>query len=361
MNGILQQQILGNTLLNYIFALGFFVAALVVLAIVKKILLSRLHQFIETKDKHVSGVFLGLTDKIVPILYVAAFYLAVQRLVIEPQTSKVISAFCIAVATIQFIRIFLTASLFFLQGFLMKMYPDGGNFIAKSLGTLLRIAVWSWGVVFILSNMGFNVSAVVAGLGIGGVAVALASQHIFSDLFNYFVIFLDRPFAEDDFIVVGDVMGNIEHIGIKSTRIRALSGEQIIIANSDLSSNRIRNFKRMDKRRIVFKFGVTYETPVELLRKIPDMVKSIIVKNKKAAVDRVHFLSFGAYSLDYEVVYFVLSADYNIYMDIQQAINLEMIEIFAKNGIEFAYPTQVEYFKHLNGAAAETSPKITSS
>ena len=151
--------------------------------------------------------------------------------------------------------------------------------------------------------------------------------------------FFDRPFEIGDFIIVGDVLGTVEYIGLKTTRIKSLQGEQIIFSNSNLTNSRIHNYKRMNERRVVFKLGVVYDTGTEKLEKIPKIVKSIINEQPQTRFDRAHFISFGEYSLNIEIVYYMLSADYNQYMDVQQKINLRIYDEFAALGIEFAFPT----------------------
>jgi small-conductance mechanosensitive channel len=210
----------------------------------------------------------------------------------------------------------------------------------KGIGGLLNFVIWVLALLFLLDNMGVQISAVVAGLGIGGIAVALAAQAVLGDLFSYFVIFFDKPFAVGDFIVVGDKMGVVENVGIKTTRLRALGGEQLVFSNTDLTNSRVHNFKKMERRRIVFKLGVTYQTSSEKLRRIPQMVKDIILSQAEAEFDRGHFASYGDFSLNFEFVYYVIGADYAKYMDVQQAINLAIFEAFEKEGIEFAYPSQ---------------------
>ncbi|MFN3484834.1 MAG: mechanosensitive ion channel family protein [Planctomycetota bacterium] len=207
-------------------------------------------------------------------------------------------------------------------------------------GFLGRVALWTAVFLLILDNFGVRVTALLAGLGVGGIAVALAVQNILGDLFASISIVLDRPFEIGDFIVVGDCLGTVEYIGLKTTRVRALSGEQIVFSNSDLLSSRIRNFKRMYERRVVFTIGVTYETPYEKLTAIPGMLRSIVEAQPNVRFDRAHFQRYGEYALVFEVVYFVQRPEYNVYMDVQQAINLEIYRRFAAEGIEFAYPTQ---------------------
>jgi small-conductance mechanosensitive channel len=196
-----------------------------------------------------------------------------------------------------------------------------------------------------LDNLGIDITALVAGLGIGGIAVALAVQNIFGDLFASLSITLDRPFVVGDFLTVGEVLGTVESIGIKSTRLRSLSGEQIVMPNSDLLSSRVRNYGRMLERRVVFATAVTYETPIDLLERIPRLIREIVEAQTDTRFDRSHFAAHGAASLDFETVYYVRSPDYNRYMDIQQAINLAVYRRFAAEGIEFAFPTQTVFVR----------------
>lgn len=210
----------------------------------------------------------------------------------------------------------------------------------RAISALARSALYIVIVLLALDNFGVNISALVAGLGVGGVAVALAAQNILGDLFASLSIVLDKPFVIGDYVVVGTEMGNVEKIGLKTTRVRSLTGEQLIFPNSDLLQSRIRNFKRMEERRILFSFGVIYQTSHEKLQAIPDMVKRIVDEQQNARFDRAHFKAFGGSSLDFEVVYWVRVPDYAAYMDVQQVINMEMYKLFEAEGIEFAYPTQ---------------------
>jgi len=237
----------------------------------------------------------------------------------------------------------------------------------KPLLSLVKFIFWIIGIIFLMANLGIDVTAALAGLGVGGIAVAIAAQGILGDLFSYFVIFFDKPFALGDFIVFGDKAGVIERIGIKSTRIRVLSGELLIMANSDLTSARIHNYKQMLRRRVVFKVGVVYETPADKVEKIPTIIKDIIasVQTIEGVIcDRSHFSAFGDFSLNFETVYYVPSSDYAIYMDTQQEIYQKLFRAFKKEGIGFAYPTQLVYTKSGATSSVETEvvpppPQIT--
>lgn len=201
-------------------------------------------------------------------------------------------------------------------------------------------AIWIVAVLAAIDNLGFNVGTLIAGLGIGGVAVALATQNILGDLFASLSIVIDKPFAVGDFIIVGTEMGTVEHIGLKSTQIRSLSGEQLVIGNADLLKSRIRNFKRMAERRVVFRLGVIYQTSPGQLEQIPVMIRKAVEAQEQTRFDRSHFVNFGDSSYDFETVYWVTSPEYLTYADIHQAVCLDLIRQFAAAGIEFAYPTR---------------------
>lgn len=220
---------------------------------------------------------------------------------------------------------------------------EGNGASTTHLGILafvMRTALWVVVLLAMLNNLGFDITALIASLGIGGVAVALAVQNILGDLFASLSIALDKPFLVGDFIVVDNLMGTVKHVGLKTTRIQSLSGEELIVANNDLLKSRIRNFKHMDERRVVFSFGLTYNTAPEVLEALPEQLRAIITGIEQTRFDRAHFKSFGAYSLDFEVVYYVTSADFNLHMDIQQAINLALMRHLRALGVEFAFPTQ---------------------
>ncbi|MFQ5352739.1 MAG: mechanosensitive ion channel family protein, partial [Candidatus Binatia bacterium] len=193
-----------------------------------------------------------------------------------------------------------------------------------AVGFVARLLLYSAVVLLALDNLGVDISALLAGIGVGGIAIALATQNVLGDVFNSLSIVLDKPFEVGDFIVVGDVRGNVERIGVKTTRLRSLQGEQIVFANSDLVGSRIQNYKSMKERRVQFQFGVTYQTSADQLAAIPDMVRDIMAAVGSVRLDRVHFQGYGDFALIFEVVYYIQSADYVAFMDKQQEINLEL-------------------------------------
>lgn len=286
-------------------------------------------------------LLLLMEKKLIPLLYFVVLYISVRSLTLIPSVNKFINVAVAVILAFFGIRLIIAVINYSLDTYSRKKSLDTSTRQSyKSILTIVKVIIWGIGVTFLLDNLGFKISTVIAGLGIGGIAVALAAQTILGDLFSYFVIFFDRPFEIGDFIIVGDYMGSIEYIGIKTTRVRSLGGEQLVFSNTDLTNSRIRNYKRMEKRRVVFKLGVVYQTGTEQLKEIPGIIRNAIENVSDTVFDRAHFSSYGNFSLDFEVVYYVMSSDYNKYMDIQQEINFTIKEKFEKRGIEFAYPTQ---------------------
>ena len=218
----------------------------------------------------------------------------------------------------------------------------------KVFGILFKTVIYSLAVLMILDNFGIEITPLIASLGVGGIAIAIALQAVLADLFAAFAIYFDKPFKEGDFIIVGEDLGTVKHIGIKTTRIQTLQGQELIISNSELTNSRVNNYKRMEERRISFSVGVEYSTPSQKLNKINYIAKKAVESTKHARFDRSHFKAFGDFSLNFEIVYYVTSPDYAIYMDTQQEINFKIQEAFEKEGIVFAFPTQtihVDSFK----------------
>lgn len=224
----------------------------------------------------------------------------------------------------------------------------------RALGFIARFVVWTLLLVTALDSLGFKVSALVTGLGVGGIAVALAVQNILGDLLAAMAIVLDKPFVVGDYIVVDTFSGTVEHIGLKTTRVRSLGGEQIIFSNAELLKSRVRNYKRLVERRIAFFTDVRYDTPPAVIARIPALLQELVEAQEPVRFDRSHFAAFGESALRFETVYHVLDADYKRYMDIQQAINLGLLERFAAMGVEFAFPSRTVY--HVNAAVAGGEP-----
>jgi len=337
--------IFNNRVLDYLICISIFLISILVIKLFRRFVLARLKRWAERTTTTFDNFLIEIIDKnLLPLLYFGAFYLSIRTLTLNPVLSKVIDILGLALLTIFVIRSLISLINYILYVFWLRKEKDEAKERSlKVILSVIKVVVWGLGIVFLLDNLGFQISTVIAGLGIGGVAVALAAQAILGDLFSYFAIFFDRPFEIGDFIIVGDYLGTIEHIGIKTTRIRSLGGEQIVFSNADLTNARVRNYKRMDQRRVVFKLGVTYQTTLKQVKEIPIIIRNVIKNTKDTVFDRAHFFSYGDFSLVFEVVYYVLSRDYNKYMDIQQEINFAIKEEFQKRGINFAYPTQTLY------------------
>lgn len=224
----------------------------------------------------------------------------------------------------------------------MTTHSDGARKASSMIMFfMLRLVTWTVAFLMLLDNFGFNITTLVASLGIGGIAVALATQNILGDLFASLSIMIDKPFEIGDFIIVGEALGAVEYIGLKTTRLRSLGGEQIVFSNGDLLRSRIHNHKRMQTRRVAFILRVAYGTSDERLARIPEKVRAIVDARDDVVFDRAHFFRYGEWSLDYEIVYHFQSPDYNLHMDAQQAILLEIYRCFERDRIQFAHPLSV--------------------
>lgn len=363
---LLKSEFYGNGLTQWGLAAGLSAATLIVALAVRLVLSRTLPAPASGKDLSWPAVFHELVIRTSTLfLIVAALYAGTTLLSLPEQLHKLISsAFVIAV----FVQLALWADRIASALLAWRLAPLGAKSAMRNALSLIefavRVAIWSLALLLIFENLGFNVTALVAGLGVGGIAVALAAQSVLGDLFSSLAIVLDRPFEVGDFISFDGQSGTVERIGIKTTRIRALTGEQVAISNSDLVSARVHNFKRMTERRVVLVLGATYDTSAAKLERIPGMVKTIIEAQESVRFDRAHFRSFGDSALQFEIVYWVQSADYDVYMDCQQAINFAIFRAFEDDDIEFAFPSQTLYVPGLESAAdgkAETGGEKPSS
>jgi small-conductance mechanosensitive channel len=306
----------------------------------------------KTTTKIDNKFVMAFEQKIKPflnLLYFGVFYFSIKQLNFNPQIEKFLNIFFIVLLTFFGVRFLLSILIYSMETYWIKKEKDPSKKqTLKGIMTILNLVAWSIVIIILLDNLGIKVSALVAGLGIGGIAIALAAQTLLGDFFSYFIIFFDRPFKIGDFIIVGDYLGTVDRIGLKTTRIHSLSGEQIVFSNQDLTNSRVRNYKRMDRRRVSFQFGVIYQTSLEQLKKIPRIVENIITNIPETSFDRAHFASYGDSGLIFEVVYYVLSNDYNKYMNVQQEINFQLKEVFEREEIEFAYPTQTIFLTNEN-------------
>ncbi len=347
----------GNTLPDWGLAFALAVALTLVLDFLKRLVARRLARYArrtQTIFDDITAETLAGTRRLA--LLIVSTYLASLTLTLSASASQLLTRVLVITLLAQsamWAHRFIT--LWLAKYALLKKESDAAAVTtAEFLGFVGKIALWMLAFVLVLDNVGLDVTALVASLGIGGIAIALAVQNVLGDILASLSIAVDKPFVIGDFIIVGEDKGTVEHIGLKTTRVRSLSGEQLVFSNADLLQSRIRNYKRMSERRAVFTFGVVYQTPLDRLKRIPAMVRSIVEAQARTRLDRVHFKDYGDSALNFEVVYFVNDPDYGVYMDIQQEINLALFARFAQEGIDFAYPTRT---LHLNGAVqTKTNP-----
>lgn len=344
--------VFGNSYMDYAVAGGVALAGFAVLWIVKTIGLRFAGNLAGRTITRLDDGMVELTGKyLMPPLYLGVICGALHLLELSEGAWDVVNVTAAVLFTFFGVRLVLGVVRFLLVDYWLGKRDDREHLTGQieAMMPLVGFVVWLTGIIFLVDNLGFDIGAVVAGLGIGGVAVALAASAVLGDLFAYITIMFDRPFKIGDFVIVGDFMGAIESIGLKSTKIRSLGGEQVIFSNKALTDSRIRNYKRMERRRVVFKVGVTYGTSLEELREVPGLIEEIITLVEDTVFDRAHFSSFADSALEMEVVYYVMGADYNKYMDIQQAINLRIKEAFEARGIDFAFPTRTLHLVRTDG------------
>lgn len=332
-----------NSLLDWLIATAIAAGASLVLLLARRAIRAYNRRLQTTAETELLEIPMQVLSRTALLFFVAlALFLGVQWLTIGPGTARIVDS-------ILTIALFWQAGVWGVEATAAWLDRKRKRSMAADraaigslgiIGFILNVVIWALVLLLTLDNLGVDITALVAGLGIGGIAVALAVQNVLGDLFASLSITLDRPFVVGDFLAVGDFLGSVEYIGIKSTRLRSLSGEQIIMSNSDLLSSRVRNYGRMSERRVVFSTSITYETPIDLVERIPGLIREIVESQQGTRFDRSHFARHAAASLDFETVYFVLSADFNRYMDVQQAINIRLHRELAKLGVEFAYPTQ---------------------
>lgn len=337
---------------------GTIVVALLVFAglnvlfwLLRKIIIVRLEALSSKTSTDIDDTVIGAVRGIRTWVYsTVSLYAALNLFEWSELTDKIFLGIFLAAVLWQLIEIAICFISYAVERYARQHQVDGmidanTSTMAELIRLIARIVLWTLGGLFLLSNLGINVTSLLAGLGIGGIAVAFALQGVLSDLFASFSIYLDRPFRIGDFIVVGNDSGTVEKIGVKSTRIRTLQGEELVISNAELTTARVQNFKRMDERRIVTTVGVTYDTEYQLLEQLPQIVKDAFESFEGGRLDRVFFTAFGDSALQYEIVYYIESPDMVDYLEVQQRFNLQLFKTFAEKGIAFAYPTQTIYTK----------------
>jgi len=326
-------------------AITAFAITFVALYVIKFVLINRLNGFASKTKTDIDDFLVDLINVWnFPSIIAASLLLFIELYGFGDAISLIIDTTLLIFLSLYFIQsIRKTISYALKKGLKRKSAND--ILIISAANTASTIVLYTVLILVVLQNVGIDITALVTGLGIGGIAIAFALQNILGDIFSAFTIYFDKPFAPGDIVLVNDDIGEVKKIGLRSTRIKTLRGEELVISNQELASARIHNFDNMGSRRIFTTIGVLYETDPKKLKTLPDMLRAIIDPLAGVDFERAHLLGFGAYSINYEIVYNILSKDYNEYMDIQQEINFAIIDLFAKHKIEFAYPTQVQYNK----------------
>ncbi len=338
---------LGNSISLYLEAFLVFLLLYVFLGLIQNIVLVRLRYISKKTETDVDDFIIQTISSIKPRVYFyISLYIGIQRLSLDVWLDKIFYALVLFVVVYQVVYT-IGSIMEYLFDKRFKEDEAHSKYAARFVGGLIKWSLWIVGVLLIVQNLGINVTSLIAGLGIGGIAIAFALQNVLGDLFASLAIYLDKPFIVGDIIKVGDYIGEVDKIGIKTTRVRSLIGEEVVFSNSDLLSSRIQNFKKLEKRRVVFSLDLVYETSPEVLKTLPDLVGQII-KESGTEFGRAHFKAFKDSAISFEVVYFVESGDYDTYVDIEHTINMKLHEVFKEKGIEFAYPTVLHYNKNLS-------------
>lgn len=335
---------LNNELLAYIRSFLIFASLFISFKIFNGFLLKRFSLLAEKTKHNIDDILIDIIKSIKPLFYIfISLYISLKFLNIGDFLQRILDIVLIIWLVVEAMRAISIIINYFVKRVIKEDSSNSSS--VDLLATTIKAILWLIVILFALSNLGINITSFVAGLGIGGIAIAFAIQNILSDLFSSFAIHFDKPFVVGDFIDFGTQKGTVKKIGIKTTRLKSLFGEEIIVSNKDLTASVIQNFKKMKERRVVFSFGITYNTPTKKIRKIPKMIEDIINDIESAKIERIHFKSFGESALSFEVSFYLDTPNYSDYMNIQQEINIRIMEKFEKEKIEFAYPTQTIYTK----------------
>lgn len=332
-----------NTVLAWMIALGVCAAIFGIVNLLLRFVKGRVAAFALHSDTVWDDVLVHALQKTKQTFVVLVSLYGGSTFLVLPSRVTQLFGVVVAVAVLVQLGLWLSSGLsFWLRGYTQRQleHDRGIATTVSAIGFMAKVVIWVLLLLVALDTAGINVTAMVAGLGIGGIAVALAAQNILGDVFASLSIVMDKPFVLGDAIRVGDMIGTVEKIGLRTTRVRSISGEGIVFPNGDLLKSRIRNFGSMAQRRVIFEIGVTYQTTREQLTRIPGIIRDAVTANTDMRFDRSHFMRYGDFALNFETVYFVLTPDYNRYMDIHQAVLLTIHEQFEAEGIEFAFPTQ---------------------
>lgn len=342
----LRTEFLNNTILDYLIGLIALIVFLIIFKIFQSIVLHKLKNLAEKTKTDIDDTLIKIVKSLKPGFYVfLSFWLALFFLNINEIGQKIIDAILLFWITYQVIigmQIFID---YVIEKKFIKNKDKSTKTAASYLSMLSKGALWVIGIILVLGNLGVDVTSLIAGLGIGGIALALALQNILGDLFASLAIFFDKPFEIGDYIVAEPHSGTVEKIGIRSTRIRSLDGEEIVISNQELTSARLQNYKTIKKRRALVTVGVTYDTVQSKLRLIPKLLKEAVETTNMTEFERANFTLFGDSALNFELVFYVKSTEYLKFVKTQEKILLKIKQTFEKEKIEMAFPTQTVYIQ----------------
>lgn len=344
MNEFLDYLLLGNTVRNWLIAISIFVGICLLVRFLKYIIIGRLAKFAQKSSNQLDDFLIEVIgNSVVPMLYILAVYAGMHYLEFPKKTYNAANVVLMVILTFFALRMVTHAIKFAVYRYLDRQEEaEMKKRQARGILAIVNIVVWILGLVFLLDNLGRNVTTIIAGLGVGGIAIALAAQTILGDLFSYFVIFFDRPFEIGDSIAVDNKSGKVEYIGIKTTRLRTVTGDLLVISNTNLTNSRVHNFKKLQERGTSIKFTVVYQTPYDKVKAIPGYVKDIITAIDKVRFERCHFVGYGVNGLDFDTAYVVESSEYDIHMDRQEEILLAIYKKFEEDGIQLFYVNQAQ-------------------
>ena len=334
----------GNTVAAYLLAVATFLGVLWGFLIARRVFINRLHALARLTSTHLDDLVVEMLEKVkTPECYVVAFYVALRPLGVHHRFDRGLHVVVVALVAYRLVTMMQVAAKYAVERMILAGETDV-DVAHRDTATTVTFAaqgfIWVSAFLFVLSNLGFNITSMVAGLGISGIAVALAAQAVLGDLFSAVAIYLDKPFVVGDAIKVGDLGGTVEHIGVKTTRVRSINGELLVFPNSALTSTRIQNFKQLTERRALIAFSLPGDTAPSILRKVPGHGRSAVGKAKDARLDRSHMSGVKEGALEFELVFFVRGADYGAFMDAQEAVLLDLLESLRLEGVAITGPAR---------------------
>lgn len=353
----LEFQLWGNDGQGYLRAIIALIGSLVVFKVFQFLIIKKIEKVAQKTKTDIDDFLISLIRGVKPPFYFfLSLYISLRFLEIKEWLGVILDRVIFIVVALQIVLILQKVIDYSAEKVVKKMTDIDANekerieeaAVIKTVGKVLKFTIWIIAILLLLSNMGVNVTSAIAGMGIGGIAIAMAAKDILSDIIASISIYLDKPFRVGQRIQIGTDIGTVEHIGIKTTRLKTPQGQELVVSNKDITSARVQNFKKMDRRRSKFVLGVVYGLSAEKLEQIPKIIKKIINKEKEAEFDRSHFIAYGDFSLNFETVYYISSAEYAEYLDIQQRINLAIYKKFEAEKIDFAFPTQTIFIEKSN-------------